>query len=386
MLGKFGNPQEAEVSTRKAIEIQPDFAEAHSNLGNILQDIGNLQEAEISTRKAIELRPDLAAAHSNLGDILKNLGNLKEAEISYRQATELSPKDKSIKNSLINFLTIYKPKKIESSPIYVINEDFKKVNLTYQDNNLITDNQAIKTYQDGLTIYRKYNLDLETSLSQIYKSNEINLNCKRHFLIFEKHKIIPEFCFGCYKVQVELDSIIELIKLFLVFNKLKLKNNNTRKSMVELRPNISGKYKGLIYCLDLNEALDISQNLNIIIKNTIRFDLISKVKRGCSEYYLEYPKYKEIKRYGDQPMNYNESWRSLEKEIDKCKKDWGKASKSIEGFNLNNFLIVRNWIAYAQKIGDQSVTKITNEKIRGPKSFKYLKRDFHSKQTLNTNL
>ena len=98
--------------------------------------------------------------------------------------------------------------------------------------------------------------------------------------------------------------------------------------MVELRPNISGKYKGLIYCLDLNEALDISQNLNIIIKNTIRFDLISKVKRGCSEYYLEYPKYKEIKIYGDQPMNYNESWRRIEKEIDKYKKDYDKVLKA----------------------------------------------------------
>ena len=44
-------------------------------------------------------------------------------------------------------------------------------------------------------------------------------------LIFKQKKIIPEFCFGCYKVQVEVDSIIELIKLFLVFNQLKLENN-----------------------------------------------------------------------------------------------------------------------------------------------------------------
>ena len=105
---------------------------------------------------------------------------------------------------------------------------------------------------------------------------------------------------------------------------------------------------------------------------------MSKVKRGCSEYPLEFPKYKEIKISGDQPMNYNENWRSIEKEIDKRKINWGKSNKSIEGFNLNNFLIMRNWIAYAQKIGDQSVNKITDEKIKGPKSFNYLKREFHS--------
>ena len=37
---------------------------------------------------------------------------------------------------------------------------------------------------------------------------------------------------------------------------------------------------------------------------------------------------------------------------------------------------MRNWIAYAQKIGDQSVNKITNEKVKGPKFLQDLKRDF----------
>ena len=149
--------------------------------------------------------------------------------------------------------------------------------------------------------------------------------------------------------------------------------------MVELRTNISGFYKGLIYCLGLTEALEISKKINNQIQNNIRIDLTSKVKRGCSEYPLEFPQYKEIQISGDQPMNYNEQWRSIEEEIDKGKKNWGKQNKSLEGFNLNNFLIMRNWVAYAQKIGDHSVSKITNEPIKGPMSFKDLNRDFHSK-------
>ena len=137
----------------------------------------------------------------------------------------------------------------------------------------------------------------------------------------------------------------------------------------------------MIYCLDLKEAVEISNEINIIIQKNIRIDLISKVKRGCSEYPLKFPKYKEIKISGDQPMNYNESWRSIEKEIDKGKQYRDKLNKSIEGFNLNNFLIMRNWIVYAQKIGDQSVNQITHEQIIGPKRFKYLNRDFHSTKT-----
>ena len=198
-------------------------------------------------------------------------------------------------------------------------------------------------------------------------------------LIFNQYKVIPRFCFTCYKVQVEVSSIVELIKLFLVFNTLELENNNTRKCMIELRNNISGFYKGIIYCLDLNEALEISKKVNIEIRSNINKNLKSTIKRGCSEYSLEFPKYKEIRTSGDQPMNYNENWQSTEEEIDNSNKDWSKSYKSIEGFNLNNFLVMRNWVAYANKIGDQSVSKVTNEKIKGPKEFNNLNRFFHPK-------
>ena len=91
ILKNVGKLQEAELSTRKAIEIKPDFADAYSNLGVILHDLGNLQEAEISYRKAIKIKPDYAEAHSNLGNILKELGNLPGAELSYRKAIEIKP-------------------------------------------------------------------------------------------------------------------------------------------------------------------------------------------------------------------------------------------------------------------------------------------------------
>ena len=161
--------------------------------------------------------------------------------------------------------------------------------------------------------------------------------------------------------------VIELIKLFLVFNTLELECILENVWMEVISQGLKDWFNRL------TEALEISKKLNVHIQNNIRTDLTSKVKRGCSEYPLEFPQYKEINISGDQPMNYNENWRSIEKEIDNGKKDWGKSHKSIEGFNLSNFLIMRNWIAYAQKVGDQSVTKITNEQIKGP--FSSLNRD-----------
>ena len=40
-----------------------------SNYGTILKSLGKLQEAELSTRKAIEIKPDYADAYLNLGNI-----------------------------------------------------------------------------------------------------------------------------------------------------------------------------------------------------------------------------------------------------------------------------------------------------------------------------
>ena len=62
-----------------------------SNFGGIFIVLGKLKEAELSVRKAIELNPNYAFAHLNLGRILKDLGNLKEAELSVRKAIELNP-------------------------------------------------------------------------------------------------------------------------------------------------------------------------------------------------------------------------------------------------------------------------------------------------------
>ena len=86
----LSNLKEAELLTLRAIEINPDYVEAHYNLGLILKNIGNFKDAERSQRKAIELNPDLAEAHSNLGNILRHQGNLKEAKSSLNKAIEIN--------------------------------------------------------------------------------------------------------------------------------------------------------------------------------------------------------------------------------------------------------------------------------------------------------
>ena len=64
------------------MQLVPQDAEAHSNLGNTFKELGRLGEAEASYTQAIALKPDFALAHNNLGITLQEQGRLEEAEES----------------------------------------------------------------------------------------------------------------------------------------------------------------------------------------------------------------------------------------------------------------------------------------------------------------
>ena len=55
---------------RLALEEDPDFAEAHSNLGLALAAQGSFDEAIVHYRRAVDLKPELSIARSNLGNAL----------------------------------------------------------------------------------------------------------------------------------------------------------------------------------------------------------------------------------------------------------------------------------------------------------------------------
>jgi tetratricopeptide (TPR) repeat protein len=84
--GKLG---EAIACLKEAIDLDPKFAEPHYYLGNTLLKQGKLDEAIAEYRQAIRLNPDDAGAHNNLGVALLEQGKHKEAEAAYRHALDL---------------------------------------------------------------------------------------------------------------------------------------------------------------------------------------------------------------------------------------------------------------------------------------------------------
>ena len=126
--------------------------------------------------------------------------------------------------------------------------------------------------------------------------------------------------------------------------------------MIEMRPEISGFYKGLIYCSSLEEAYRIADDVGIVVKEKFGFAVPAAVKRGCSEYPLVFPDYKVINKSGVPLMDYDDDWQVIEEDYDlkNSKKAIRSLSPSLSCLSLNDVLIIRNWIDYAKGIGDSS--------------------------------
>jgi predicted TPR repeat methyltransferase len=86
-----GHPEEAVGLIERSLELEPEHADWHSNLGIVLQDRLRLDDATAAYRRAIELDPTHANAHSNLGVVLRATGRLAEAEAAYRDAIRIDP-------------------------------------------------------------------------------------------------------------------------------------------------------------------------------------------------------------------------------------------------------------------------------------------------------
>jgi tetratricopeptide (TPR) repeat protein len=76
-------PEAARVAYQRALTLEPDFAEAHVNLGRLMHESGDLPFAEEHYRAALALRPGDATAQFNLGVVLEDRGRFAEALAMY---------------------------------------------------------------------------------------------------------------------------------------------------------------------------------------------------------------------------------------------------------------------------------------------------------------
>ena len=86
-----GDYDEAVKHLTRALELNPQNADAHFNLANVLQSRGELNEAMVHYREALKINPGMAEAHSNYGAALYKIGKQDEAKAHLKQALRINP-------------------------------------------------------------------------------------------------------------------------------------------------------------------------------------------------------------------------------------------------------------------------------------------------------
>lgn len=99
-LASQDREDEAEAKLKEAVKLEPRNADAHTQLGNVYDDLGRAADAEREYRLATELDPASAAARYNLGLLLLDGGKTADAAGQFRTALKLRPRDAEIRRSL----------------------------------------------------------------------------------------------------------------------------------------------------------------------------------------------------------------------------------------------------------------------------------------------
>ncbi|MGI8788256.1 MAG: winged helix-turn-helix domain-containing tetratricopeptide repeat protein [Pyrinomonadaceae bacterium] len=82
----------AEKAARRALEIDPNMAQAHSELGDVETDYNwNWAAGETEFKRALELNPNSSSAHGHYAEFLVRMGRIDEAEYHGDLAHQLNP-------------------------------------------------------------------------------------------------------------------------------------------------------------------------------------------------------------------------------------------------------------------------------------------------------
>jgi tetratricopeptide (TPR) repeat protein len=100
-LLNLGQEAQAAIdSVRSALQVCPDLAQGHLDLGRLLAERGEYEKAIEHYRRVIELAPAESVAHFHLATAYRRLGRSEEANAESKILQDMSSKDMSSKTQV----------------------------------------------------------------------------------------------------------------------------------------------------------------------------------------------------------------------------------------------------------------------------------------------
>ena len=142
-------------------------------------------------------------------------------------------------------------------------------------------------------------------------------------------------------------NFYDLLKMSVIFDQIAYFHNFNRKNMIDKKSE-TDIFKSIIYCQSLEEVFQVEDETKKILSIYFGGQILIESKRGCHEYASKYPKYKKIFKKKSEMMPMPKEWIDNEKKYDlENTKDGvensGVCHDTINGFSLNNFLVMNNW-------------------------------------------
>ena len=354
--------KKALFSLAYSIKLDPNFYMAYKLLGITEYSLGNFNKALKIYNAAKKLNNLDADLFFNIAKSYSDLGKYDLSIKNYIKSLKLDPNNKETKINLIKSLTFFKPKDHLDNEIIKLDLSLYNLILHFSFSKIL-DNSTLKTYlKKNFDIIKTKidNLDFDTT--QIFRNNHDPLDCPRYHTAFNTYNIIPKNCFSCFKVQVNVFNVVDLIKLHFLFDNITFVKN-IKKCMVEKRKDIDGNYKGFIYCKTVDEAETLKVQIEQLINKSLKIDHKTIVKRGCSEFTLKYPDYKITDSKSKSFFKYKDEWQKKENIINefypKNISSELNPHDTLKGNSLNDMITIKNWINYAESINDYSFKKLT---------------------------
>lgn len=343
----------------EAIKTNEETPDVFVDLGTNYQMNGELSNAIANYRSAVALNPKLVRGWINLGNALWESGKPGLASDAYIEALNIEPNNAIAASYLIDTFHFVHSPKSGPSPYVKANHAIKQMEQKHGIQKFASNSALYNFLIECNNVLKTNELKVKYRNTQIYRMPAKSLNCERHKSIFENHSIIPKFCFGCIKIQIDISQVSDLVRLLLLFDELDFLSQNIRKCMIEMRDDVAGSYKGLIYCSSLNEASGILKKLELSVRNFLSIQPKYKIKRGCTEFEQAFPGYSEVTSDANEMMPYDPDWEQIENiwDLNQSKRIF-VPSPTLLGIGLADFLIIKNWFAYGKKIGDKTAVVI----------------------------